>query len=320
MLQALCLLFAPPAAGSIDIAVPPPVVTSGEVPPHRLEPVSPRVVESVELLEGVEVEAVAGPLDITCTASDCLRAVAGAKATHVMRTEIEARDGDYDLRLSLIEIATGAVVASAAGGCDLCTDADISEMVTRTATRLRDPILALHDQPAVLVVNGLPAEAEVSIDGEVVGTAPLQQSVEPGRHQLVVAAPGHESQSQAWVAESGTTFEFDYELRVLERSKSKRGMRVAGWTLFGLGLAGIGGGAGLTALHNRPHKPSCPGGETDPNGRCPDMYDTLGPGIGVMGAGLLVAAAGATLVAIDAKRRRAHVAWSPRSVTFHLAF
>ena len=315
----LALFAFAPAGGSIEVVLA-PTEAAQELPAHRVEAVGPRVATALESFDAVNLTPSEAPLEATCTAPSCLRQYAGEGATHVMRVELSARDQDYDLRLSLLEIRTGNVVASAAGGCDLCTDVEIGEMAARTATRMREPITALGNQPALVVVDGLPAGAAVSIDGAPVGEAPVQAEVSPGRHQVIVSLPGHESYTHGWVAEGGQTHTETYQLRELERKRESRALRIGGWTAFAIGLAGIGGGAGITALHNRPDKSSCPDGQSDPNGRCPRMYDTLGAGLATMGAGLLVAGAGAAMIGVDAKRRRAHVAFSPRHVEFRLRF
>jgi hypothetical protein len=49
---------------------------------------------------------------------------------------------------------------------------------------------------ARLVVNALPADAEITLDGAVVGRGTYDQRVRPGPHQLSFAAPGYQPHSE----------------------------------------------------------------------------------------------------------------------------
>ncbi|MDB4932891.1 MAG: hypothetical protein JWM10_5375 [Myxococcaceae bacterium] len=50
---------------------------------------------------------------------------------------------------------------------------------------------------ARLVVNALPADAEITLDGAVVGRGTYDQRVRPGPHQLSFAAPGYQPRSES---------------------------------------------------------------------------------------------------------------------------
>jgi hypothetical protein len=84
-----------------------------------------------------------------------------------------------------------------------------------------------------------------------------------------------------------------------------RGMRVAGWSLLGVGLGVVGGGVTLLVLDERPVQSRC--GDPmniDVNGLCLYRYDTLGAGIGLAAGGGAALVAGAVLLGLGYKRKQ----------------
>lgn len=103
-------------------------------------------------------------------------------------------------------------------------------------------------EPGRLVVRASVEGAEVSLDGAVIGTVvagePVRRDlVEPGRHDVSVAASGHTTYRRTIDVESGTTFALEAELAALPH----HGFEVPAltWALGGVALASLAGGIGL---------------------------------------------------------------------------
>jgi hypothetical protein len=319
--QALSIALAL-VAGSpeVQVGIVNPDLVEGVDERHSSQ-IVPRVLRELASVEDLTVTPLEVVLDPACASRSCLVPLAADSDTsHILRARLEASEQDYDLRLEVLEVETGTVVASAVGSCEVCTEVEIGEMISRTGARLREPLAALVVQSAIIVVDGSPAGARVAIDGEAVGEAPYQGQVGAGTHQLVVTAPDHESYNESWLAESGETHTASFRLAPIETIVYKPTLRWAGWSTLAVGFAGVGAGAVLLALHDRPVDSSCPDTGPDVNGRCPEMYGTLGAGLASLSVGVVAAAVGGTLLGVDAKRRRTRVAFSPRSINVRLEF
>ncbi|MFB6262676.1 MAG: PEGA domain-containing protein [Bradymonadaceae bacterium] len=64
---------------------------------------------------------------------------------------------------------------------------------------------SLQREPGLLVVEEAPENATVSIDGENVGRAGEEIELQPGKHELVVRADGHESHRETVEIQAGET-------------------------------------------------------------------------------------------------------------------
>ena len=101
------------------------------------------------------------------------------------------------------------------------------------------------------------------------------------------------------------------ELAPAARSKdepvapSGRGLRTAGWSLFGIGLGVVAGGIPLVVIDERPVKSRCDDPmNIDVNGRCLYRYNTLGSGIGLVAVGAATIVTSAVLLGIGYKRKK----------------
>jgi len=83
-----------------------------------------------------------------------------------------------------------------------------------------------------------------------------------------------------------------------------RAGKIAGWSLIGVGVAAMATGIGLVVLDENPVKNDCSGVHVDRFGNCEFRWNTMGAGVGLLVPGVLAAAAGTTLVVLDARRRR----------------
>jgi hypothetical protein len=92
--------------------------------------------------------------------------------------------------------------------------------VVHTLPESVDDLYVETVEPGRLVVRASVEAAEVSLDGAVIGSVvdgePVRRDLlAPGRHEVVVAARGHQSYSRTIDIEPGTTFALEAELVVL---------------------------------------------------------------------------------------------------------
>ena len=95
-------------------------------------------------------------------------------------------------RLVAVGSGSGAVAVGALG---------MAMGASMSARSLGTPI------PSLLVVEALPLDAEVTLDGKPVGTARERASyaldLTPGRHTITITAPGHQPLTAGFVADPG---------------------------------------------------------------------------------------------------------------------
>lgn len=260
--------------------------------------------ESIELglSRGIERSG-ARPVAITlpdeCFGVACLRAVGQTyDVRQMLRPRVEHRDRDYSLTFELVD-TRGTVVVSRSVDCELCGVTEVAEATENLAAALATKFQELPRGPGFLVLQTRPSGASVFVDGEVVGQTPMRLTLSPGEHEVVAKLEAHGDAGRQVEAVSGVEERLVLRLLPLDPEPglaSDRGIRAAGWTLFGLGLASIGSGAALWAIDDRPYLPSCPPSGPDAQGRCPERYATLGAGIGLTAAGVVGVGTGLGLV------------------------
>lgn len=185
--------------------------------------------------------------------------------------------------------------------CTICTPREAGVRAATEALALLDAAPATRP---TLVITSSPAGAAVEVDGEAVGPTPTRIELEPGVHDIVVRKSRHVTQTRRVDLEGG---EGDVIARFeLARDPllSPRAMRIAGWSLVGVGVAAMATGIGLIVLDENPVKNDCSGVHVDRFGNCEFRWNSLGAGVGVLVPGVLATAAGATLIVLEARRRR----------------
>lgn len=100
-----------------------------------------------------------------------------------------------------------------------------------TVVRLR-----LGAPPATLAVTTSVEGARVSLDGEPLGAAPIEERVASGDHTLAIAAPGHETLERAITLEPGEALRLDLDLEPTRRLRDR-------WWLWAI----VGGAAAVAA-------------------------------------------------------------------------
>lgn len=212
----------------------------------------------------------------------------------------------WTLGATYYNVEVGALGAKATSECPSCT-------VAQAASALSDLVKkAVFDDAAKprgqVLITSDPTNASVFIDGVELGVTPYKRTVFAGKHELTLRRTGHRSKNQSLNVSEGQQTNLSIKLEVGQdpvqvkyvaehapRPKWRIGL---GAGMIALGVAGIGlGAAGLNL-----------------NGRCVDdagakecqmIYTTLPMGIGFTVAGVVVAGAGAVLIALPGPRNSA---------------
>ena len=210
---------------------------------------------------------------------------------------ITERERDYSAEIAVTS-ADGRR-AEVVVECAICTAEEAGRTVAARVVELMDAqsgVTAAH-----LEVTSNPTGATVEIDGKSVGRTPLRVELEPGPHDVVVNQPGHVQQRRHVELAGGGEDSLRVELR---KDSRPRAMRIAGWSLVGIGVAGVVTGIALIATDENPVKGNCEGVHVDPFGNCEFRWNTLGAGVGLLVPGLVAAASGAALVVVGRRKGR----------------
>ena len=256
-------------------------------------------------------------LDAACRDATCARTGAGG-AKYVVTSTIEASGRDYAITVQLLDAASGDAVATWAESCDTCGFAELAETVEAVGARAREALESVADTPASLEVASSPRGARVSVDGEHVGTTPLELELTPDPHEIVVQARGRVPHRRRISLASGQLASIDVHLAPEARTQSERDrirrLTVAlGSTSVAGGVIGLATGIALLAIHAKPMAGKCTSDVIDDDGDCKFLHDTqVGGAVSTtLGAVLLVGGATAIVLARPsrgvASNRRARV-------------
>lgn len=91
-------------------------------------------------------------------------------------------------------------------------------------------------------------------------------------------------------------------------SMSPKTTQIIAFTAIGVGVAALAGGIALLVIDDNPVKGNCAGANMDADGDCAFRYDTLGGGIGLTVAGVVVAGGGVGLYLWGRKQGKAEPA------------
>jgi TolB-like protein len=302
---------APPAEGSDATAAILPIEVEGELSD------TDRATLTQELVGGLERGAfgVVAPDAVTAAVPDaascdkprCYKKIAeDTKATHVVKTRLVVQDRDYRVRVEVVDGANGNVLASAEDGCEICGVSDVGGLLGTAAATLRNKLDALASGPATLALTSDPAEAIVTIDGNVAGTTPIEAlPVIPGKHVIRVSREGYIAieREVTFVEGVSETLEF-----TLEKLPSRLPGRAWGWASLGVGVAALGGGIVLGVLDDRQYTLRCDEGGAPPTkdmaGQCKYLWDTEWLAVGTAVAGAALVTLGVAILVNSAARTK----------------
>jgi hypothetical protein len=297
-----------------------PIVVEGTLPENVRKEVAGRFVKGL----GGDAEP-ADPGAARCNDAACWQTrAAELGATHLVVATITVDDRDYAVQADLVDGKSGKVIATAARRCEICGYDEVEETVDDVAGLLRRKLGAASAALPVLAVKSTPPGALVTLDGERVGTTPLQIDVAPGPHDVRISKPGHVAKLERVVMVEGVREDLDAQLVLApqeERARRRSGMRIGGAVATALGVAGLGVGIGLAVLDENPIRSRCSGDNKDIEGHCKYRYDSLAAGISIAVVGAAALATGIALLVVDHKRQRnGKVALRPSAYGLALRF
>lgn len=206
-----------------------------------------------------------------------------ADADQRVSAMVVKEEGDYRVRVALLE--GNEQRASVEEICELCGIEELGEMLTAMGGRLRRKADLMRES-ALLRVETKPQGAQVRVDGEVVGTTPVEVSVSGGSHAIEVSKPGHRTETRDIDAVPGTRDNYSF---VLVRGGVQTWLP---WTLLATGVVGVVAGGVLIGIDGNEIRSDC---NADATGNCQFLHRTLGGGIALTFVGVGLVAAGVAL-------------------------
>jgi len=265
---------------------------------------------SFSVLPQADVEARAETPCDRQTCYDKLRSTLGA--AYLVKASVQVKNRDYQISIDLIDTESGKVIASTSDKCDICGLGEVGEQMTAQGALLSSKLDALGTGPAILVLDSDPSGALVTIDGEEVGTTPLEQPLVAGVHRIRVSKSGYVSDEREITFVAGVSEQLSVELR---RGAGSSKMRALGAGLLGGGIAALGGGIFLLykddcygpgdQCHQIQSK--CSDAEKDLMGNCPQVLNTSWGGAALAAGGAALVTAGVMLLVRHRKPKAENV-------------
>jgi hypothetical protein len=302
-----------------------PLDVEGQLPPNGGAAISAEIDAGLHeagatVVSTAELSTASGAALSSCRDAACLKDVAGkASVQQLVRVSVKMEESDYVIALELVDGATGQVVHQASETCELCGLTEAQAKARTLAASLADRLIAGGDTGKI-AVQSTPAGAEVLVDGQPAGTAPLELDLPAGEHVIVLRLAGYADDERRVVVEAGAAAAVAVDLSPSapgedEGDEPDRSalLRPIGWASLGVGVAALGAGIALLAIDENPVKYTrCTGVDVDVEGNCRFRYSTLGGGVVMTIVGVVGIAAGALLVARTYKQgkgdeRRARV-------------
>lgn len=223
-----------------------------------------------------------------CSDADCRRTAAERSGVEFYLGGTIRRSGpDWQVEVYAISGSTGDVVAQVDGVCEICGIGELGDVVGALAARLR-PALENNIQPTALVVDSDPDGAEVWVDGEQVGTTPLNTNVPAGDHQVDVIKRGRRTEHVEFTAKPGVNESYSFRL-----ARTTAIPPWVPWTALGVGVGSLGVGIGLLVVDENPIDRDC---NPDASGNCEFLYDTVNGGVVLTVVGVALVGTGVGLL------------------------
>jgi hypothetical protein len=222
---------------------------------------------------------------VGCTTSTCLakiRPLVGAEK--FVRARVESQGSSFSVSLELYSPdASGGLVRRQERSCAVCTMNEANDLMSALATSIFED---RKPEKVTLTVESVPSGAQVQVDGAPLGAAPVQTEVEPGDHTVRAELSGRASAEEKVTIEAGSQGRrLSLALPMLrsdppaDRASPSR-FGAWKWVTVGGGVAALAGGVALIAINGT--LTDCPGDGTN----CPSKYQTIAPGVVLVGAGL----------------------------------
>jgi hypothetical protein len=204
-------------------------------------------------------------------------------------------------------------VAHAEERCVVCGRVELAEVVAAQTLTMRRFLTEAESAPAAFVIDARPRFAHVMVDGVEIGKGRVRTEVRPGEHRIRVTARGYDPQELTLPVTRGVTRAV--EVRLTQPQVPQRLHRPLALGGLATAAVGIGVGAALVAADGEPVARRCgpDAGNVDADGDCRYVHHTLAAGVTMTALGVGLASAAATLLIIDASRRKRHgQAWADR--------
>ncbi len=290
---------------------------------------------SFSVIAPAEVVAKGGVPD-TCTDPACIIGVATRTgAEFVAIPTINVDDRDFSIEVGLYNGSTGERAAVSQDSCEICGVVDASGLLDSAAATLGQKLDALSKGPATLVLSATPEGAVVLVDGELIGTVPIDTPIPPGKHVIRVSQDGFIPTEREITFVKGVQEELNINLERMPSALPGRGW---GWVSLSVGVLSLGGAVGLTLLDDRPFRVGgrCSTETPDPDANvmegpdgelvCKDLWNTRWGALSAGVAGAALTTLGVLVLVDNFKRsdrsrkkaqkesRRARVGIGPGSV------
>ncbi|MCA9698145.1 MAG: PEGA domain-containing protein, partial [Myxococcales bacterium] len=214
-----------------------------------------------------------------CAKAGCMKTIASKTgADYIVRTVMTIADRDYTVTVELYD-AEGNLIVTSSDGCEICGVADVGTLLDAAAATLRSKLEALDSGPASVTVTSTPEGADVTLDGQPFGVTPLDKSIIPGDHTIMVSKDGYISVQEKRTFVEGTRESLSY---ALDKVPNRLPKRPYGWAALSIGVLSLGGAvATATAIHGKlPYRRNNACDQADPSkydaqGDCVLLWDTM---------------------------------------------
>lgn len=243
--------------------------------------------------EVVDDAQVAPYIDGSCDRQSCYDKIrANSSATHIVRATVVQKNRDYILKIDLLDARTGTVAVTSEDRCEICGNEEVGALLDSQGALLQTRLAAQGKGPAVLFLDTTPSGAIVYIDGEAVGTTPLERPVLEGDHKVRVSLNGYVAEERALTFVGGVREELKLPLQRAPGNPKTLALGAAG--LAG-GIVLIGAGIALVGLDDVPYRKGekCSGVNVDADGDCKFVYNTGPLGAVIIGVGAILGTLGA---------------------------
>lgn len=300
----LVLAVAVASAPTQERAIVEPLAITGALEPEWRKELGARM--QAGLARG-DTEIVARSEASGCRDDACWRELARTSDVgFVVVGSVAIVERDYDLHIEVRSAKDGAIVVRVDQRCELCGIGEAAQQLADLAAAVAAKLDALASARGTLAIESVPSGAAITLDGAQVGAAPLSREVAPGSHDVGASLSGYRTQLRTIEAAAGVQQLVRFELIAAAQSQraDRKHLRRLGWTLLGLGAAGVIAGGALVAIDERPVTGNCTGENVNAFGVCKYRHDTLAGGAALIGVGAAAIVAGTVIAIVTHARKR----------------